>query len=133
MNYVLKTTLNPQFHCETEHLITGAKTFTDLSKEKGGKGSSFCPMELLVSALCSCMLSMVQYTAASRGVNICSAETSAAIEEDGSTISVHLVFNIPLSVSAEIKTFIEKAADHCPVHKTLNSSVKITTEWLWGS
>lgn len=132
MNMTIETTLGPKLHCESFHKPSKAKATTDFPLEKGGTAESFTPPDLLAATLCSCMLSMLQYTAATRGININDAHASAYAVEENTTIKmIHVVINVPLPSSTEARGIIEKATEHCPVHKALEKSVNITTEWNW--
>ena len=107
---------------EFTHNPSGAKITVD------GNGNGFSPIDLTATALGACMFAMMGYTAASRDINL-----------EGMTIDVDRVmadaprriseFNIIVKFTQEYtekeKTLLQKAADTCPVKKTLSPDCKI--------
>ena len=135
MNITTKTTLGEQFSCSTTHLPSGSIVTTESPKEKGGKGSSFSPPELLGATLSSCMLNMLHYAASSRGVNVVGATAEAAVKEENLTVvSIDVSITVPNSASIpeDVRTILEKTTNRCPVHKALEAGTKITTKWTWA-
>ncbi len=107
---------------EFTHNPSGAKITVD------GNGNGFSPIDLTATALGACMFAMMGYTAASRDINL-----------EGMTIDVDRVmadaprriseFNIIVKFTQEYtekeKTLLQKAAETCPVKKTLSPDCKI--------
>lgn len=107
---------------EFTHNPSGAKVTVD------GNGNGFSPIDLTATALGACMFAMMGYTAASRDINL-----------EGMTIDVDRVmadaprriseFNIIVKFTQEYtekeKTLLQKAAETCPVKKTLSPDCKI--------
>lgn len=107
---------------EFTHNPSGAKITVD------GNGNGFSPIDLTATALGACMFAMMGYTAASRDINL-----------EGMTIDVDRVmadaprriseFNIIVKFTQEYtekeKTLLQKAAETCPVKKTLSPNCKI--------
>lgn len=107
---------------EFTHNPSGVKINVD------GNGNGFSPVDLTATSLAACMMAMMGYTAASRGINL-----------EGMTIDVDKVmadaprriseFNIIVKFAQEYsekeKTLLQKAAETCPVKKTLSPECKI--------
>ncbi len=107
---------------EFTHNPSGAKITVD------GNGNGFSPIDLTATALGACMFAMMGYTAASKGINL-----------EGMTIDIDRVmadaprriseFNIIVSFTQEYtdkeKVVLQKAAETCPVKKTLSEDCKI--------
>ena len=101
---------------------SGAKITVD------GNGNGFSPIDLTATALGACMFAMMGYTAMNKGINL-----------EGMTIDVDRVmadaprriseFNIIVSFTQEYtdkeKVVLQKAAETCPVKKTLSEDCKI--------
>ncbi|MBR3914514.1 MAG: OsmC family protein [Bacteroidales bacterium] len=107
---------------EFTHNPSGAKITLD------GNGNGFSPIDLTATALGACMFAMMGYTAMNKGINL-----------EGMTIDVDRVmadaprriseFNIIVSFTQEYtdkeKVVLQKAAETCPVKKTLSEDCKI--------
>ena len=107
---------------EFTHNPSGAKITVD------GSGNGFSPIDLAATALGACMFAMMGYTAMNKGINL-----------EGMTIDVDRVmadaprriseFNIIVSFTQEYtdkeKVVLQKAAETCPVKKTLSEDCKI--------
>lgn len=107
---------------EFTHNPSGAKITVD------GNGNGFSPIDLTATALGACMFAMMGYTAMNKGINL-----------EGMTIDVDRVmadaprriseFNIIVSFTQEYtdkeKVVLQKAAETCPVKKTLSEDCKI--------
>ena len=107
---------------EFTHNPSGAKITVD------GNGNGFSPIDLTATALGACMFAMMGYTAMNKGINL-----------EGMTIDVDRVmadaprriseFNIIVSFTQEYtdkeKVLLQKAAETCPVKKTLSEDCKI--------
>lgn len=107
---------------EFTHNPSGAKITVD------GNGKGFSPIDLTATALGACMFAMMGYTAMNKGINL-----------EGMTIDVDRVmadaprriseFNIIVSFTQEYtdkeKVVLQKAAETCPVKKTLSEDCKI--------
>lgn len=107
---------------EFTHNPSGAKITVD------GNGNGFSPIDLTATALGACMFAMMGYTAMNKGINL-----------EGMTIDIDRVmadaprriseFNIIVSFTQEYtdkeKVLLQKAAETCPVKKTLSEDCKI--------
>lgn len=107
---------------EFTHNPSGAKITVD------GNGNGFSPIDLTATALGACMFAMMGYTAMNKGINL-----------EGMTIDVDRVmadaprriseFNIIVSFTQKYtdkeKVVLQKAAETCPVKKTLSEDCKI--------
>ena len=107
---------------EFTHNPSGAKITVD------GNGNGFSPIDLTATALGAYMFAMMGYTAMNKGINL-----------EGMTIDVDRVmadaprriseFNIIVSFTQEYtdkeKVVLQKAAETCPVKKTLSEDCKI--------
>lgn len=132
MNYATKTALGQQFHCESEHRATGKTFTTEVPYNIGGTGQSFAPIEALGAVLCSCMLSMLNYAA--KGKNIDVSDSYAIIEPieaNGKVAEFIIKITVTKPVPAEERPRLERAAEHCPVKNSLNPDIKYTITWDW--
>lgn len=127
MSATIKTTLGENFLCSTTHLPSGSTAKTDAAN-----GTSFSPPELVASALASCMLSMLHLTSTARGLNLTGTTAEASVNMvDHTILSIDIFITVPNFVEESIRPILEKATDHCPVHKALDPGVNISTHWSW--
>lgn len=132
MSYSTKTTLGQQFHCESVHHVTGKIFTTEVPVSIGGTGQSFAPIEALGATLASCMLSMLNYTAKSKSIDVSGAFAEVEpIELNGKVIEFIVAITIPQQVSIEERVRLERAVEHCPVKNSLSSDIKYTITWNW--
>ena len=123
-------------HCKATHGPSGAALSTDAPKDNQGRGESFSPTDLVATALGSCMLTIMGIAARTLDTNIAGA--TAAVEKEMTatpprkikrlTVRIH----VPHSPSQAVKEKLERAAQACPVHKSLHPDVEIPIEFTWG-
>lgn len=107
---------------EFTHNPSGAKITVD------GNGNGFSPIDLTATALGACMFAMMGYTAASRDISLegMTIEVDRMMADAPRRISE---FNIIVKFTQEYtekeKTLLQKAAETCPVKKTLSEDCKI--------
>ena len=117
------------------HSQSGDVIITDAPIDNNGKGEAFSPTDLFASSLGSCMLTIMGITAQTHGLNI-----------DGSTVNINkimgtnprrvsaidIVININGKLNEKDKKILQKAAEHCPVSKSIHLDLdeKITFNFL---
>tara|TARA_B100001741_G_C16481932_1_gene565318 strand:+ start:331 stop:741 length:411 start_codon:yes stop_codon:yes gene_type:complete len=117
------------------HSQSGDVIITDAPIDNNGKGEAFSPTDLFASSLGSCMLTIMGITAQTHGLNI-----------DGSTVNINkimgtnprrvsaidIVININGKLNEKDKKILQKAAEHCPVSKSIHPDLdeKITFNFL---
>lgn len=97
----IKGTYKGNLRNEMTHLQSGNTIITDAPTDNHGKGEAFSPTDLACAALAGCMMTIMGITAQSKGFNI-----------DGATYEIQ-------------KTMLKRAADTCPVGKSLHPDVKV--------
>lgn len=123
-------------HCNAVHTPSGAALSTDAPKDNQGRGESFSPTDLAATALGSCMLTVMGILARTLEINI-----------DGATASVEkhmtatlprkierlvVTIHIPNPISPENREKLIRAANTCPVKKSLHPDIDIPIEFTWG-
>ena len=120
---------------EATHIRSGNTIITDAPTDNKGKGEAFSPTDLVVTALASCMLTIMGIKADEMNINIkdTSAEVKKIMTADPRRIAqVVIVINIPISANEKIKNILEKAAFTCPVDKSLSNSMIRDIKFIWG-
>lgn len=122
-----KVTYLTDLRCESEHLQSGSKIFTDAPTDNHGKGEAFSPTDLCATSLVQCMLTTIAILGKDKGIII-----------DGSYGEIQKNMNPKPRKIAEIvcdlhfkgnfsdseKEFIKETAMNCPVALSLSSEVK---------
>lgn len=124
----IHTVYEGSLHCRLTHGPSGKILETDAPKDNMGKGESFSPTDLVASALGSCMLTTMAIVADKHQVNLEGTEVEVIKEMIADparriaklTVSFKMVRGIP----AEHRPRLERAAQNCPVTKSLHPDVE---------
>lgn len=122
-------------HCNAVHGPSQAQLNTDAPTDNQGRGESFSPTDLVATALGTCMLTIMGIQARTLGVNIDGA-TATVEKEMSSTVprrihSLTVKIHVPHALSAEDRQKLERAAQACPVHKSLHPDIHMPIEFVW--
>ena len=131
----IKIVYNGDLRTQITHSQSGNVIITDAPIDNNGKGEAFSPTDLFASSLGSCMLTIMGITAQTHGLNI-----------DGSTVNINkimgtnprrvsaidIIININGKLNEKDKKILKKAAEHCPVSKSIHPDLdeKITFNFL---
>lgn len=119
---------------EATHIRSGNTIITDAPTDNKGKGEAFSPTDLVVTALASCMLTIMGIKADEMNINIegASAEVKKIMAAGPRRIAqVIIVINIPISADEKTKNILEKSALTCPVDKSLSDSMIRDIKFIW--
>ncbi len=124
-----------QLHCEAVHGPSGSTLTTDAPRDNMGKGEAFSPTDLVATALGSCVLTIMGIVAQRRGLDVSNARAkvtkemaSAPVRRIGRlTLEVHL----PAAIGEEDRATFRKAAETCPVLKSLHPDVEAPITFHW--
>ncbi|MGH7502197.1 MAG: OsmC family protein [Longimicrobiales bacterium] len=114
--------------CDVEHAETGTHVRTSKSAAFGGTASSFSSTDLLAAALGSCIATDLEPVAERNGV------IPAAIRIDVEKTlsmspkrieSIDVRVTLPTHTPDLVVTKLERAAEHCLVHRGLNPEVDV--------
>jgi putative redox protein len=112
------------------HQQSGDTILTDAPTDNNGKGEAFSPTDLLCSALCSCMMTIMGILAKREGIDLqgLTAEVQKIMSENPRKVKeVKITFAHPdLNASAEQKEKLKRAALTCPVALSLSDSLTQT-------
>tara|TARA_B100001057_G_scaffold344779_1_gene345828 strand:- start:158 stop:559 length:402 start_codon:yes stop_codon:yes gene_type:complete len=120
---------------EATHIRSGNTIITDAPTDNKGKGEAFSPTDLVVTALGSCMLTIMGIKADEMNINIkgAYAKVKKIMAAGPRRIAqVIIVINIPISANKKTKNILEKAALTCPVDKSLSDSMIRDVKFIWG-
>ena len=118
-------------HGPSEHAIQ-----TDAPKDNMGLGRYFSPTDLVATALATCILTTLGIVAKRREIDLVGAR--ATVEKHMNT-DPRRIGRLPVEVtvegaySDEEKLVLERAANTCPVHKSLHPEVDAPITFCWVS
>ena len=125
-----------ELRTEATHLRSNTVFVTDAPVDNNGKGESFSPTDMVATALASCMLTIMGIKARDKEIDItgAKAEVKKIMASDPRRISkvivkVHMP-NLPYT-DAE-KKILQKAADACPVSRSLSADLAQEIEFIWA-
>lgn len=107
---------------ELTHGPSGATLTTAAPVDNEGDGSSFSPTDLVAAALGACMLTLIGIAARRRGFDLTGLSFSLEkhmVSDPRRIGTVPATVRMPAGLSPDDRTFLERAALTCPVHRTL--------------
>jgi uncharacterized OsmC-like protein len=124
-----------ELHCTAVHGPSGNELDTDAPKDNKGRGAAFSPTDLVATAFATCIATTMAIAARNHGVEIdglryeVTKEMAADAPRRISTLSARMW--MPASARKVPAGVLEKAANNCPVHKSLDPSVNKVIEFIW--
>ena len=125
-----------ELRSEAKHMQSGTKIVTDAPTDNHGKGELFSPTDLVAAALGSCMATIMELAAAPRGIDIrgMRMEITKVMAADPRRIGEIVInFYLPGDYSDKDKKVLERAADTCPVAKSLHPDLKQTVAFHYST
>ena len=117
-----------QLHCKLVHGPSGSAITTDAPKDNMGKGEAFSPTDLVAAALGSCMLTTMGIVAQRHNIDLKNVKVevlkgmvTAPVRRIG---KIDVVLHMPPGLETSKRTMLERAAETCPVHKSLHPDVQ---------
>lgn len=103
---------------------------TDNSPESNANGTELTPVDMFVGSVGACMLSMIGYTAAKKGLNVDGTTAQMTYEQNPDT---HAVSEISVTfrfsgdaLDEKTQKILAAAAKACPVGASINPDIKKT-------
>ena len=122
--------------CKAVHGPSGCELLTDAPEDNHGKGESFSPTDLVVTALATCVVTIMGIVADKHGIDLRGLRVSAKKEMATAPVrriakaTLELVFPNKLD-EADLKR-LKAAVDSCPVKKSLLPDVEVVTSFSFG-
>lgn len=98
-----------------------------VTKQNGGDDEGMNPHELLEAALASCTIITVQMYANRKAWPLESTEVLVTTDSEGAESHLTRQITFRGNLDEEQKTKLMEIANKCPIHKLLESNVKIET------
>lgn len=114
--------------CDAVHEPSGTHLATDAPVDNQGKGESFSPTDLVATALVTCIATTMAIFARRRGVELDGLryEVTKEMSTDAPRRIVKLATTIwvPFPAGCLPEGYLEKIAESCPVHQSLNPQIE---------
>ena len=108
------------------HLQSGNEIITDAPIDNKGRGEMFSPTDLFATSLGSCMLTIMGITAQTHSLNIDGSYVQIDKimgKEPRRVASLDIRVNIKGKLNEKHKKILIKAAEHCPVSKSIHPDI----------
>jgi putative redox protein len=132
----ISTSYEGQLRCTATHGPSGNVLTTDAPKDNMGKGEAFSPTDLVATALATCVLTTMGIVAQRNDIDMTGATakiTKEMVSEPTRRIGrLTLHVHMPAGIAPENRERLERAANHCPVHKSLHPDVQMPITFTWG-
>ena len=123
-----KTTYSGQLRTTAIHVRSSQEVITDAPVDNQGKGEAFSPTDLVCTALCSCMMTIMGQVAEREAIPLegITAEVTKLMSASPRKISEIIVkFDMSqLDLSEKQRKMLENAAHTCPVALSLADDVQ---------
>ncbi|HYL04855.1 MAG TPA: OsmC family protein [Thermoanaerobaculia bacterium] len=123
-----------QLKTEMIHGPSGAVLRTAAPVDNQGDGSSFSPTDLVAAALASCMVTTLAIVAERDGVDL--SGVSFRVEkhmagEPRRIAKLPVTIHLPASLPPAQRAKLERAAQTCPVHRSLGADVEHDVQFVY--
>ena len=131
--YTSTTVHEGSMRCTTNFPQGNAVFTTDVGTALGGRGEQPSPAQLLAATVASCMVSMMAFMGARRGINTQGISIAAGYEEGKNGITaLHFHITVPHAVGAAERSVLEAAVKGCPVGAAIAPTVEKKISWTWA-
>ena len=118
------------------HLRSGQEIVTDAPVDNQGKGEAFSPTDLCATSLASCAMTIMGIAAEPRGIDLTGMRAEVVKVMDGPPrriSAVRVVIHLPdRDYDAAERAVITKAAESCPVARSLHEGLEQEIELVWA-
>jgi uncharacterized OsmC-like protein len=115
-------------HCAARHEPSGCALGTDAPKDNQGKGEAFSPTDLVATAFATCVATTMAIAARKHGVELGGFryEVTKEMSADAPRRIARLTLDVWLPAAARelAREILERAANGCPVHRSLAPEVE---------
>lgn len=116
--------------CRATHGPSGGSIVTDAPTDNHGKGEAFSPTDLVGAALATCIVTIMGIFAQRHDLNL-EGTTVKVVKEMTSDprrigqLTVDISFPVGLTLTDNDRTKLERAAEQCPVKRSLHPDVNV--------
>ncbi len=131
---LIDSTYLGELRCRSSHGPSGSELDTDAPIDNQGKGERFSPTDLVATALSTCMLTIMGIVAERHGWSLegCSARVEKTMTSEAprriALLSVWV--QLPEGLDDQQRAVLRRAAEACPVKRSLQGAVAMELRWL---
>jgi len=122
-------------HCRAVHEPSGAVLETDAPKDNQGRGEAFSPTDLCATALLTCMATIMGIQARTMGYDLTGLKMEVRKEMTPAPprriARLEIIFRFPRPADESTRARLSRAAETCPVYRSLHPDVAIATAYQW--
>ena len=127
MNHIIENAYIGGLRTSSTHLKSGENIITDAPTDNNGKGEAFAPTDLVSSALCSCMTTVMGICAEKGGFTMpnSSAKITKIMSQEPRKIKeIHVQLDFEENnLSKAQKKKLKEVGENCPVAKSLHPDI----------
>ncbi len=119
---------------ELTHGPSGTHLTTAAPVDNNGDGSSFSPTDMVAGALGACMLTILGILAQRHEIDLGGShfQVEKHMTDGPRRIgSLHVDLHLPNHLSPKHRLIFERAALHCPVHRSLGEGVDMPVQFIY--
>jgi uncharacterized OsmC-like protein len=123
----LKTKHLGGLRTEITHLQSGNTVTTDAPTDNNGKGEFISPTDMVAGALGSCMLTLMEMAAARMGLDMTGTTldiTKVMAADPRRIAEIAIEVRFPFAADDKTRVILQRAADTCPVARSLHPDLK---------
>tara|TARA_B100000686_G_scaffold65028_1_gene69898 strand:+ start:4947 stop:5354 length:408 start_codon:yes stop_codon:yes gene_type:complete len=133
MNHSIENRYVGKLRTSSTHLKSGKNIITDAPTDNNGKGEAFAPTDLVSSALCSCMTTVMGICAEKGNFempNSTAKITKIMLSDPRKIFEIKIELNFDNNNLTDTqKNKLMSVAENCPVAKSLNPDIKQTLKF----
>jgi putative redox protein len=118
-----------KLRCKAVHGPSSVELITDAPTDNQGRGESFSPMDLIVTALATCKVTTMGIVAQRDGVRLGGtkvyAEKHMSTDPPRRIARIVIKIDFPPGIAPEYRQKLEHTARTCPVARTLHPDVTL--------
>lgn len=119
--------------CQATHGPSGTVLETDAPTDNQGQGERFSPTDLVATALSTCILTIMGIVAERHGWDLagCEArvEKTMTSEPPRQIAKLGVWIHLPEELDPRQKAVLQRAAEQCPVKRSLEGAVAMELHW----
>ena len=124
-----------ELRCKAAHGPSGVELLTDAPTDNQGKGESFSPTDLVVTALASCIMTTVDIIARREQIKLegtrIYAEKHMSIDAPRRIVKIVLRFDMPAGIPLLFRPKLVATAASCPVKRSIHPDIDVETEFQY--
>lgn len=125
-----------QLRCKAVHGPSAVELVTDAPTDNQGRGESFSPTDLIVTALATCKVTTMAIIAQRDNVHLDGtkvyAEKHMSSDQPRRIARIDVKIDFPPGIAPSYRQKLEHAARTCPVAKSLHPDVALDVTFLYA-